>query len=232
MSVELGVPVWTTGKFTRATADNDLGLESVGAFLLRRLLPGVLQGTYQAGYYAFYAYLLAKWEDVSDSVELAEFVPFFRRQELAYATACRLHAHRVDYVNGIQGSQAAGHAIRDSEEEIDLGLRSEDYVVGRLGGYGAVYARMLEATRLTKPGAYGLVDRVTERGRVLAASFASVFESTGYYTEYFREAVVPIEVLADLGKHVCLCTIPDRADHQQLLDVFLVLARRTLHGVA
>jgi len=221
VSVEIGVPFWTTGKFKSISAENDLGLENVGAFLLRRLLPGVVETTDQAGYYALYSYLIAKWEDRSDSAEHADFVPFFRRHELAYAIACRLHEHRVPQLGGVQGSFGARAAIRESTETIDLAKRSEDYIDARLGGYSLFYARMLEALRLTKPGAYRMVDRVTDRGRALAEAFARTFEQTRYYQECFEADVVAVDVLRDLGNHVCLCTIPDRTDHQALLDVFL-----------
>lgn len=220
MTVEIGVPLWTSGKFKSTSAENDLGLESVGAFLLRRLLPGIVETTDQAGYYSFYAYLLAKWEELSDSPDLGDFVPFFRRQELAYAVACRLHQHRVEKLGGIQGSQGARRAIRDSEDTIDLGSRSRDYIDARLGGYALFYARMLEAVRLTKPGAYRLVDRATGRGRELAAAFGEAFENTRYFREYFQKDVVPVDVLRELGDKACLCTIPGRADHEALLRVF------------
>ena len=51
--LELGTPTWTSGQFTKRSALDDLGLESVGAGLLRRLIPGVVQTTGNGGYYAF-----------------------------------------------------------------------------------------------------------------------------------------------------------------------------------
>src|SRR5437870_4345646 len=95
MPVELGVPVWTEGKFARVSAENDLGLEAVGAALLRRLLPGILETTPHAGYYAYYSYLLNRWEQASDSIKLEDFTPWYRRQEAAYACGCLLHTHRA-----------------------------------------------------------------------------------------------------------------------------------------
>ena len=74
--------------------------------------------------------------------------------------------------------------------------------------------------RLVRPGAAGLVDRVTERGRAVATAFGQAFEATRYYREFFDVDVVPIDVLRELGDAVCLCTIPGRSDHQALLDVF------------
>jgi hypothetical protein len=57
--VELGIPFWTSRQLTKRGALDDLGLECVGAGLLRRLIPVVVQTTDNAGYYAFYPYLLA-----------------------------------------------------------------------------------------------------------------------------------------------------------------------------
>ncbi|MHB8471233.1 MAG: hypothetical protein ACYDCH_15995, partial [Gaiellaceae bacterium] len=87
---------------------------------------------------------------------------------------------------------------------------------------------MLEAVRLTKPGAYQMADRATDRGRNLADAFARTFEHTRYYREFFEADVVPVEVLRDLGDHVCLCTIPGRSDHEVLLDVFVGDAEQEL----
>lgn len=220
MSVAFGVPVWTDGRFKTVRAENDLGLESVGASLLRRLLPGILQTTPQAGYYAFYAYLLTTWEDSNESILREEFVPFFRRQEVAYACACRLHDHRIEELFGIQGSNGAKRGLANSADEIDLGTLALDYIDERLGGYSLFYARVLEAMRLVRPGASRMVDRATERGRALATAFGRAFEDTTYYREFFEAGVVPVDVLRELGDAVCLCTIPGRADHQALLDVF------------
>src|SRR3954451_23778198 len=104
--VELGTPVWTSGQFTKRSALDDLGMESVGAGLLRRLIPGVVQTTPNAGYYAFYPYLLAKWEELNESTARADFKGFFRRQEAAFALACVLHDHRGG-LYGIQGFNRA-----------------------------------------------------------------------------------------------------------------------------
>ena len=42
MVVTYGAPVWTTGGFTYESGLDDLGLEGVGAGMLRRLLPGIV----------------------------------------------------------------------------------------------------------------------------------------------------------------------------------------------
>lgn len=124
--VEIGAPVWTTGQFTKRSALDDLGLESVGAGLLRRLIPGVVQTTGNAGYYAYYPYLLAKWEEVSDSVLRSDFKPFYRRQEAAYAAACVLHQHRGS-LGGIQGSNAATNAVDAAGDSLDVGALADNY---------------------------------------------------------------------------------------------------------
>ena len=115
------------------------------------------------------------------------------------------------------------------ERRDDRPLRHVDnYIDARLGGYGLFYARMLEAVRLTKPGAYQMADRATDRDADFAQAFARTFEQTRYYREFFEADVVPVEVLRDLGDHVCLCTIPGRSDHEVLLDVFVGDAEQEL----
>ena len=217
--VELGIPVWTSGQFTKRSALDDLGLESVGAGLLRRLIPGVVQTTGNAGYYAFYPYLLAKWEDEHESVRRLDFKPFYRRQEAAYAAACVLHSHRGP-LGGIQGSDGARRAAQAATDSLNVGALADSYMESPYGGYGLFYARVLEDMRLTQLGAQRYVDRVTDNGRAVADSFARVFQDTVYYRDYFEADVVPLEVLTELGERTCSCSIPGRADHQPLLDAF------------
>jgi hypothetical protein len=217
---EIGVPTWTTGHFSRVNALDDLGLESVGAGMLRRLLPGIVQTTPNAGYYSFYPYLLAKWEDAHESTERVAFKPFYRRQEAAYAVACLLHKHRGDLA-GIQGSIHAGDEIATSSTTIDLGRLSESYMQSPYGGYGLFYARVLSDLRLTQIGKQRYVDRVTDRGREVADAFAKTFEATSYFESFFGADEVPLKVLTELGSTTCLCTIPGRSDHRALLDAFI-----------
>lgn len=219
MITEFGAPEWTSGQFKKASALDDLGLESVGAGLLRRLIPGVVQTTPNAGYYAFYPYLLAKWEELSDSELRTDFKPFFRRQEVAYALACSLHPHR-DELYGIQGATGAVGALQASGDVIDVTSLAERYMQSTYGGYGLFYARVLGDMRLTKLGVWKFVDRATGSGKEVAEAFAEAFESTRYFRDFFEADLVPREVLAELGKRSCLCMIPGRQDHQPLLDVF------------
>ena len=217
--VELGIPVWTSGQFTKRSALDDLGLESVGAGLLRRLIPGVVQTTGNGGYYAFYPYLLAKWEDEHESVARSDFKPFYRRQEAAYAAACVLHSHRGP-LGGIQGSIRAGEAVHAATDSLNVAALAATYMDSPYGGYGLFYARVLEDVRLTQLGAQRYVDRVTDVGRVVADAFAREYEDTRYYRDYFEAEVVPLDVLKELGERTCSCSIPGRADHQPLLDAF------------
>ncbi len=217
--IEFGTPEWTEGQFQRASALDDLGLESVGAGLLRRLIPGVVQTTPNAGYYSFYPYLLAKWRELSKSELRVEFKPFFRRQEVAYALACSLHHHRGGLF-GIQGATGAAGALQASGDVISVASLADSYMQSTYGGYGLFYARVLEDMRLTKLGTLKFVDRATESGEKVAEAFGEAFESTRYFQEFFDADLVPREVLADLGERTCLCTIPGREDHKSLLDVF------------
>jgi hypothetical protein len=217
--VDVGVPSWTEGHFTRLNALDDLGLESVGAGLLRRLLPGIVQTTPNAGYYAFYPYLLHAWEQMGGGVERRAFQEFYRRQEAAYALACLTHNHRGP-LGGIQGSIRAGAALADEHDTVNVKRLSEDYMASRLGGYGLFYARVLSDMRLTRLGQRNYVDRVTPTGKAVAEAFARSFESTLYYTAYRDSEIVPLEVLAELGEKTCLCTIPARPDHAELLECF------------
>src|SRR3954466_8038598 len=94
--VQYGDPLFTDGVFGTTSAQDDLGIEQVGAGLLRRLIPGVIQNTPNAGYYSFYPYLLWKWQELGGDPSRDAFVGSYRRHEAAYAVACSLHQHRGD----------------------------------------------------------------------------------------------------------------------------------------
>jgi hypothetical protein len=223
--VSYGRPTWTSGVFGTARAEDDLGVEDVGAGLLRRLLPGIIQNTPNAGYYSFYPYLLWRWEQRSTNPAKTAFVPFYRRQEAVFAAACVLHDHRHDRellgINGALAAKRHAREIADGAAELDLDRLADEYMKTRLGGYGLFYAVALQDARLVTPGAPGLVDRASELGRDVAAAFAREFEQTTYFRDYFEATgPVPAEVVRELGDAVCLCTIPGRSDHELLLRTF------------
>lgn len=226
MVIELGKPLWTEGGFTRVAAQDDLGLESVGAGLLRRLLPGIVQTTPNAGYYSYYPYLLARWEDTNDSVKRVDFKPWYRRQEAAYAVACTLHDHRDGvYLSGINGRDGASRTLNSLSPgaAVPVGRMAEPdgYMKSPYGGYGLFYGRVLADMRLTQLGASGQVDRVTALGREVSERFADLFEQTEYFRKWLEEPEVPREVLSELGAVACLCLLPDRPDHSSLMDIFI-----------
>lgn len=222
-NLNFGRPFWTGGVFGRASAADDLGLEDVGAGTLRRLIPGVISTTPNAGYYSFYPYLLWKWQQTGASASRAEYTTFHRRHEAAYAIACELHDHR-GALRGVNGANRAAEAVRGIEDdlgEIDLDRVAESYMKSRLGGYALFYAAVLHDMRLVRIGGPGLVDRVTEEGEKVAKAFASRFEATEYFKKYFDlTGATPASVLRELGDQTCLCTIPARPDHSPLLGVF------------
>lgn len=221
--LEFGRPFWTEGVFGRPSAEDDLGLEGVGAGTLRRLLPGIISTTPNAGYYSFYPYLLWKWEQLGRSNARADYVGFHRRHEAAYAVACELHDHRGS-LRGINGANRAADAVRGIEDEhgqVDLHDLADTYMKSRLGGYSLFYASVLHNMRLVRAGASGMVDRVTDDGARVAGAFASKFETTDYFKDYFdSDGAVPVDALRKLGGQMCLCAVPERPDHQLLLNAF------------
>lgn len=222
---DYGTALFTKGIFGRTSAQDDLGIEEVGAGLLRRLIPGVIQNTPNAGYYSFYPYLLWKWEQLGGSADRNAFAPFFRRHESAYALACVLHHHRDGAkLSGINGAKASRRRARELEAgapHLDLVAHAEKYMETELGGYGLFYAAALQEARLVRGGARGLVDRVTEQGEFVARAFAEVFEQTSYAQQHLkRTGTTTLEDLRELGDGACLCTIPCRADHEPLLQTF------------
>jgi hypothetical protein len=225
VSARYGVPVFTDGLFGLPRAQDDLGVEEVGAGLLRRLIPGVIQNTPNAGYYSFYPYLLWKWEQLGGAIERKAFIPFYRRHEAALSVACALHSHRdgvqLSGVNGALTSRQRARELDGGRDALDLASHAESYMDTPLGGYGLFYAAALQDARLVTGGASGLVDRVTEHGAAVARAFAETFEQTIYSRIYFDEArEVPAGVLRELGAAVCLCTVPGRNDHELLLETF------------
>lgn len=225
MTVVYGSPTWTSGVFGKRSAQDDLGVEEVGAGLLRRLLPGIIQNTPNAGYYSFYPYLLWKWEQLNGDVARKAFTPFYRRHESAFAVACALHDHRDGVgLTGVNGASEGGRRARELEggqPALDLDGMAATYMDTPLGGYGLFYAAALQDARLVRGGAAGLVDRTTSHGHEVASAFADAFEGTRYYAEHFEDGgPVDADILRELGDAVCLCAVPGRADHEPLLETF------------
>jgi hypothetical protein len=224
MSVHYGTPLFTDGVFGLRSAQDDLGLEEVGAGLLRRLIPGVVQNTPNAGYYAFYPYLLWKWEQLGGDIRRDVFIPFYRRQEAAYALACTLHPHRGGVspvgINGAIAARESAASVRGGAADVNLTALADRYMDTPLGGYGLFYAASLQDARLVRRGESGVVDRVTEHGAAVAQAFAKTFETTRYFIEFLKADVVPADVIRELGDSTCLCTIPGRTDDKLLLDTF------------
>jgi hypothetical protein len=222
--VQYGAPLFTEGVFGKTSAQDDLGVEEVGAGLLRRLIPGVIQNTPNAGYYSFYPYLLWKWEQLGGDISREAFVPFYRRHESVFSVACALHKHRHGtWLTGVNGADAASDRARELDagaSELDVASHMQGYMDTALGGYGLFYAAVLQDARLITAGAQGLVDRVSKHGADVARAFAATFEQTAYARDYFTAEVIPAEVLRELGAAVCLCTVPGRSDHELLLDTF------------
>lgn len=191
--------------------------------MLRRLLPGIVQTTPNAGYYAFYPYLLARWEDVGGSIASVDFKPWYRRHEVAFVLACALHGHRGD-LGGVVGIDAIRRALDGATGDVDITRLAAEgpggYLKNGYGGFGMYYRAVLRDLRLSIEGLGSRVDRVTDAGRQVAEAFAQVFETTTYFQDFQEADRVPLQVLEELGQHVCLCSIPNRIDHPLLLDAF------------
>ena len=224
MSLTVGAPAWTKGHFSRVAAQDDLGIEALGAGLLRELVPGVVQTSISAGYYAYYPFLLDEFERrFPDELSRSAFQAFYRRQEAAFAVACSQHSHRGNLrgINGINGAtQALDKARANGEVDLSqLASTSGGYMKTGLGGYGLFYRPALEDIGVTRLGAgRNHIDRATEQGRNAAEAFRQVVTPTDYWRKWADADEVPIEVLKELGAVVCPCGIPDRADQDAIID--------------
>ena len=123
--------------------------------MLRRLIPGVIQNTPNAGYYAFYPYLLWTWEQLDGDISSERSSPS-TGGEGRLRDRMRAHEHRDGVsLTGINGAIAARQQVRDIEAgatEVDLAAFAENYIDTRLGGYGLFYAAALQDARLVRAG--------------------------------------------------------------------------------
>ena len=220
----LGQPVWTTGHFERIAAQDDLGIEAAGAGLLRELIPGVVQTSISAGYYAYYPFLLQEFENrFPNEFERTKFRAFYRRQEAAFAVATSQHQHRGN-LRGINGINAALQSVEDAHDTrvIDVAALAAPgkYMKTPLGGYGLFYRPALEDIGATRLGKGRLsVDRTTDAGDAASEGFRETIQQTEYWQRWGDEDVVPLGVLEELGEAVCPCQIPGRSDQQPIIDL-------------
>ncbi len=227
----LGEPVWTEGHFRRIAAQDDLGIEALGASLLRELVPGIVETSISAGYYAFYPFLLDEFaQRRPDELRRSEFQKFYRRFEAAFAVASSCHRHRGN-LRGINGTNAALGAVESTGSGmIDIAALAAPggYMQTGLGGYGLFYRPALEDIGATRLGSGNtVVDRVTDLGRAAAEGFRATIEGTDYWRSFVSADVVPLEVLQELGEAVCPCGVPGRPDQDPILDIFFRAAADT-----
>lgn len=224
MVLTVGEPGWTDPHFSRSAAQDDLGIEALGGSLLRELVPGVVQNSINAGYYAYYPFLLQEFErEHPDENRRSEFRPFYRRQEAAFAAACSHHEHR-DGLRGLNGVNESWDAFNAAQGTGALDVAQlaapKGYMKSSLGGYGLFYRPALEEIGVTRLGAgTAQVDRVTELGAQVAEAFRELISTTEYWQRYRTADVVPIPVLEELGSAVCPCSIPGRVDHLPIVEV-------------
>ena len=181
MVLTIGEPGWTDPHFSRSAAQDDLGIEALGGSLLRELVPGVVQNSINAGYYAYYPFLLQEFErEHPDENRRSEFRPFYRRQEAAFAAACSHHDHR-DGLRGLNGVIESWDAFNAAQGTGALDIAQlaapKGYMKSSLGGYGLFYRPALEEIGVTRLGAgTAQVDRVTELGAQVAEAFGAHFD--------------------------------------------------------
>jgi hypothetical protein len=225
LTIRVGMPEWTEGHFERRAALDDLGIESVGASLLQEMIPGVVENTPCAGYYAFYPFLLQEFErEQPEALLRADFRSFYRRHEAAFAAGCVRHEHRGPLL-GLQGSLQASRAAQAAAEGNQILDRAalaapNAYMQTSLGGYSLFYRSALENIGAIRHGMGNQIDRVTDDiGAPAAEGFRTAIAETDYWQNYRTKDEVPLAVLDELAEATCPCDIPGRADHEPIIDV-------------
>lgn len=212
-SLEPPAPQWVAPVWEMREGRDPLGLQTTTTDrLLPVLLPGLIELSQQARYFAFYAFLLAQYEQRQLGGSRAELDRFVRRCEWDYGLAV-LSCERCE--SSPQGALRLRPVI-NAHDGSGVYPRGES-VQSTLGGYGLYYrAPMNELGLIAREGSLLGGEPIpidvlarTARAGTLAATFEDAITDTAYHRQGWivRREPLPRDVVEDYAEVACLCRL-------------------------
>ncbi|GLY99652.1 hypothetical protein Acsp02_69050 [Actinoplanes sp. NBRC 103695] len=214
---EVSTPRWIAASLRENEGRDPLGLQTTTQDrLMPLLLPGILELSRRARYFAFHAFLLDEYKGRRLPADGKSLATFIRRREWELGIAVQrcpnecgsspVGARRLSDVGAGPGPFPRGESVESS-----------------FGGYGLYYRSPLIELGIVARAGTMLgeqpipidVLRSTDRARRLAATFRSAVEGTEYYRRFmWTSDPVPAAAIDEYAGVACLCRLRERPDER------------------
>lgn len=167
------LPQWTS-KIDKRGLD-PLGMQNAGVVLYQALLPGISNITLRMRYYGFFCWLSDAYARRGVTTDFELWRQWVRRAEALYALVC------ADAVGegGVGGIEWAYQAIQTDKDFIDFSSAAstdtgvKQYLIQRLGVFGAAYFTQMQEMGLFEEGPNGIQRITGDAGLAAAEAFRS-----------------------------------------------------------
>ena len=232
-----GEPSWLRPFFRPRPGADPLGQQTITTDrIIGRLIPGVLALSERARYFAFYAWLLRRYQAQERAPAGEVLSRYIKEREYEYALAVRLCPRRCGS-GPIGGSHATPAYVQTRET-----FPRKESVESPYGGYGLYYSTPMNQLGLTARAGTLLgsepipidVLRDEPHARALADGFEAAVGNTRYVGDHMDAAdPIPRDVLVEFSERACLCRLDEYPDERTALRrAFFTAPGRAFEGAA
>jgi len=218
MTQTMSRPRWISSTLRANEGQDPLGLQSMTQDrLMPWLLPGILELSQRARYFAFHAFLLDEYRRRRLPATTANLSEFIKRCEWDLGLAVQRCPR------GCRSSPVGARRLRDAEVDLGVFARGES-VDSSLGGYGLYYRSPMVTLGLVArsgtvlgehPIPVDVLRTDSPRAARLAAQFRAAVEPTEYVRRYLGTSEpLPVAVIDEYAERACLCGLADRPDER------------------
>lgn len=212
-------PRWIEATLRVSEGQDPLGLLSMTQDrLMPWLLPGILELSQTARYFAFHAFLLDEYRRRALPANSAGLSRFVKACEWDLGLAVQRCPR------GCGSSPVGARRLRAVAGDTTV-LRRGESVESALGGYGLYYRSPMISLGLVarsgvllgdRPTPVDLLQSASPRAARLAGEFRSAVEHTAYVRRWMgSDEPIPADVIDEYAVHACLCRLADRPDEQR-----------------
>lgn len=219
------LPQWTSKVDKRGL--DPLGMQNAGVVLYQALLPGISNITLRMRYYGFFCWLSDAYARRGVTTDFEIWRRWVRRAEALYALVCA----DATGEGGVGGIEWASQALQTDSDVIDFSSAAstdpgvKQYLIQRLGVFGAAYFTQMQEMGLFEEGPNGIQRITAKAGLAAADAFRSAIgeDLEAAFVEAIDAGKVDRATLAAL-RPVVPSEIPDQCDEREMYEDTLFAA--------
>lgn len=219
------LPQWTS-KIDKRGLD-PLGMQNAGVVLYQALLPGISNITLRMRYYGFFCWLSDAYARRGVTTDFEIWRQWIRRAEALYALVCA----EATGEGGVGGIEWAYQSLQTGDDIIDFSSAASNergvkqYLIQRLGVFGAAYFTQMQEMGLFEEGPNGIQRITTNAGLAAADAFRSAIgaDLEGRFIAAIDAGKVDRATLAAL-RPIVPSAIPDTSDERVMYEDTLFAA--------